>query len=171
MDDWSLAPGCHAWILQNIPPGSTIVELGSGVGSARLSAAGYSMVCVEHSEEWLGRYPSIHYIHAPLKSHKPVQGYGNTLWYSPEILKKELPKLDYAAIIVDGPPGSEGRSGILKYFSLFNPNVPFILDDLHRQNERKIAGHIAAKLNTPLVIYPEAKYWGILWPNKKVFWK
>jgi len=171
MEDWSLLPNCHAWIVRNIPAGATILSLGSGEGDARLSAAGYHMVCVEHSLEWLGRYPSIAYIHAPLKWHKPIAGYDHCSWYDAEIVNKAIKNLDYAAIIMDGPPGAEGRSGFLKYIDMFKHNVPFIFDDLHRQAERKLANSVAARLNSPLVIYIESKHWGVVWKDKEIQWK
>jgi hypothetical protein len=164
--DWSLTEGAHIWIKANFSPGKTILELGSGEGSARLAAAGFHMVCVEHDKTWVKRYSSLEYYHAPLRRHKPVAGFQSNQWYDKDIMASTK-TVDYSLIIVDGPPGDVGRSGFLKYFDLFKPGVPILFDDLHRSAENLLARKVSARLKSPLVSFNhEGKSWGYIWPGR-----
>jgi hypothetical protein len=135
----------HKFITTYLKPGKTILELGSGDGDKVLVDAGYIVYAVEHDTTWLNRYEEVNYIYAPLKAHKAVAGLGAAnIWYDPAYLK-DLP--EYDLLIIDGPPGCEGRSGFYKYQSLFNLNVPIIFDDAQRSTERRMITRLAGKLN------------------------
>ena len=126
---WELSPNLLRDIYSLVPEGSTILELGSGASTAILSHK-YKMISVEHDAEWVGKYNS-KYIHAPIKEYKPTRKFGgDSFWYDAEVLKKELPKYKYDALIVDGPKGS--RVGIWKYKELFDWTVPTFVDDVQR---------------------------------------
>jgi len=166
--DWSLSDSAQAWIRANLPAGATILELGSGAGSARL-AEHYTVYSVEHDPEWLNRYDSVNYIHSPLRKHKAVKGFDHDYWYNPYIIKNAIKDLKIDLIIIDGPPGkhgknTSGRCGTLKYLDIFPEGVPFLFDDLHRGNELLLAKKVSARLKIPLVIYTwESKQWGYVW--------
>ena len=145
----------HTFINKYLPKGKTILELGSGDGSKRLVEAGYTVYAVEHDEGWITRWPNdVNYIYAPLREHKKVEGFDANVWYDPAYLQ-DLP--DYDLIIVDGPPGCEGRSGFLKYFDeLFKSDVPIVIDDMQRVPERLLVTRLAKKLKRPY--YVETRY-------------
>jgi hypothetical protein len=126
----------YDWILENIPKGSRILELGSGDGTGLL-AEHYTMFSIENNENWLNKYPSI-YIHAPI-----VNG-----WFDVNVLKQQMPK-QYDLILVDAPPAftEEARMGFFHNINLFNTNVPIIIDDTHRAGERRLANNLRKHLN------------------------
>lgn len=126
------------WILLNIPKGKHILELGSGHVSTRFLSKHYVMTSVENDHEFINLYKST-YIYAHL-----VDG-----WYSLDVLRAQLP-LDYDLIIVDGPVGSEPRTGFLKHLNLFRQDVPIIVDDVWREAERNMAVALSAKLGRTL---------------------
>jgi len=128
MSDWSLPREALNWV-RRLPPGANVVELGSGEGTARLVdivGAG-NVYTVEHDEAYLGKVEGAHYIHAPI-----VGG-----WYDPAPIRELAPWI-YDCLIVDGPPGTIGRSGFAKHLRLFKDEVPLIIDDVHRPAERDL---------------------------------
>ena len=81
-------------ILELIPKGSNILELGSGAVSTRLLSRHYNMFSIEDNIDFIGKYQS-KYIHTPL-----VSG-----WYDINTIKDKLPK-HYKLLLIDGPRGS-----------------------------------------------------------------
>ena len=130
LDGFSFNAECVTWILTHIRRGATILELGSGVGSSELGKV-FDMVCVENNPEYVGKFPNINYIHAPLKD------YGNYNWYDIEAVKDQLPS-SYDLLIVDGPLGSIGRKPFRKHKELFRLDVPIMIDDISRKDEHDL---------------------------------
>lgn len=172
MSDFALSLAAHDWIFKNFPEGSTILELGSGLGSEKL-AEKYQLYSVEHDEKWVNKFPRVKYIYAPLKEHKQVARFNSTLWYDKHIIE-DTKKIPYQLIICDGPPGGSnnksGRAGLLKYLNLFKDNVPILCDDFHRSPERLLTIKLSAKYKTPFVVYGAGteKLFAVIWPGKEV---
>lgn len=124
----------YEWVKNNLPLGSTILELGSGSGSSELSKI-YNYYCVEHDRNWVNKFSTINYIYAPI-----VNGWYDT-WFLPN-----LPK-DYTLLLVDGPPGSIGRNQFIKYAHHFNLSVPILIDDTERQMEKDIVENLVKSFN------------------------
>ncbi len=134
------------WIKNNIPKGSTILELGSGKGSTQYLCDDYDLYSIEHEKRWLNKFDST-YIYAPIKD-----GFYNT-----DILKKELPE-EYALILVDGPPrkidGKKvGRKGFGENLDLFNTNCVIMFDDSDRGREKKLIASVCEQLGREVVQY------------------
>ena len=125
----------HCWVKRHLKKGSSILELGNGEGTEYLSRW-YTMHSVEHDPYWM-RY-NTHYIKAQI-----IDG-----WYSVDVLKKELPKIEYDLLIIDGPPGTIGRFKFIENINLFNIDVPIVIDDTTRKDESLIADYITLKLKT-----------------------
>jgi hypothetical protein len=130
LDGWSISVECFAWILENIPQGSNIIEVGSGAGTMELSKH-YETYSLEHQERFTRLAPKAHYILAEI-----VDG-----WYDPEVVFNSLPE-EYSLLIVDGPPNidqQKTRDNIAKYWDKFDTSVPIIMDDTHREDEYNFA--------------------------------
>ena len=154
MSDFSLQPAVYDAIAKLVPLGGSILELGSGEGDAKL-VPNYSVYAVEHDEVWVGKIPEVNYIHAPLVPIKPTRWHPHHgLWYDPDVLRRVIPKLKYDLVIVDGPPGDVGRGGFLKYYDIFDCNVPIIMDDCHRYEEWKILRVLSNKIKKNIVMPP-----------------
>jgi hypothetical protein len=146
-----------------IPAGSTILELGSGHGTERL-ASRFQMVSIEHDERFVGKAPST-YIHAPIVPfRKPCADFPTDEgWYSRDVLRAELPKHRYDLVLVDGPPNYIGRGGFYKWRGLFDLSVPIIVDDIHRERERKMIGLLSKELGKPYTVYAwERRHFGVI---------
>ncbi len=104
---WSIDKELFDFILSVLPEGKTMLELGSGWASQKLSEH-YTVYSIEHNEKWVGKY-NTHYIYAPIKNG----------WYDTSIISKEAPK-DYDLILIDGPTGDIGRGGFYTNLDLFN---------------------------------------------------
>lgn len=135
---WALPSQAFQWIEENIPFGRNIVELGSGDGSLRLSK-NYQLWSIEHDEAWLHTSPS-NYIHAEIIPYS-VNG-SEGFWYNPEKIEQALPK-EYDLLIIDGPPSSVGRGGVLVYHKLFDWSGYVLIDDTHRPEDKLLADQIA----------------------------
>ena len=128
----------YRWILDNIPKGSTILELGSGDGTKMLSKF-YHMISIEHNPKYQNLHDS-RYICASLKDN----------WFDVDVLKKELPKKgEYDLILVDAPPAfnAHARLGFYHNRDLFDLSVPIIIDDTHREGERLLANSLFKVFN------------------------
>ena len=129
---WAIGSVLFDWIHENLPKGSTILEFGSGAGSALL-AQDYNVCSVEHDLAWVAKYPTVKYVYAPI-----VDG-----WYA-ETLFSHIPK-SYDLILVDGPPGNIGRSEIIHHFDKLNPDVTVIFDDTDRVAESNLASEFSRR--------------------------
>tara|TARA_R110000868_G_scaffold178163_1_gene417696 strand:+ start:554 stop:1081 length:528 start_codon:yes stop_codon:yes gene_type:complete len=134
---WSINPEVYKFIKDNLPKGSTILELGSGWGTEVLSKD-YTMISIEHDERFVGKYTST-YIHAPM-----LNG-----WYDKSVLETKLEALrgTYQMILIDGPIGSEsnGRIGFYENIQLFDDDLLMVFTDTNRAGEsttyQKVAIH------------------------------
>ena len=142
LDGWALPREAFDWIRNNIPSGSTILELGSGTGTRELVKY-YTTYTIEENEKWVDKVPEANYIYAELEPfdnmNPDCQG-----WYSSTCLSK-LPE-DYDAIIIDGPAGIN-RVNFTYFSDYFKSDVPYIIDDTQRAADREMAIELAKKLS------------------------
>ena len=149
---WMLSDGAFEAVRLLSNPKSVIVEFGSGEGTERLSRLG-KVYSIEHDENWILGFPNVEYIHAPLVDIEPIPSFNHKQWYDAELLASNLPsKCDL--VIVDGPLGSIGRSGLLRHLFLFPKGSTWIIDDTNREDEARLADHISLTLKLH-----HQKYW------------
>ncbi len=122
------------WILDNIPKGSIILELGSGFGTTFKLSKSYKMYSVEDDPKWVGVFDTT-YIYAPKKNK----------YYDVDILKEKIPK-KYDVIIIDGPK-SISRIGFFDHIDLFNTDSIMIFDDTNRKADRSMLKRVCKKLD------------------------
>ena len=143
-DCWQLGPEALKFIQYNLAKGATILELGSGKGTAVL-AQRYHMHSIEHDPTYLGLHDS-NYIYAPLRAG----------WYCSHMLYGRIP--NYDLLLVDGPPsgaGPYGRAQMIAHIKLFDLTKPVIIDDVNRVNELLLATTISANYDS-MTIHDEA---------------
>lgn len=143
LNGWALPEEAFEWILNNIPEGSTILELGSGSGTKELVKF-YNVYSVEQDQKWMGYEPKSNYIYAPLKSY-PNNIQGSQGWYDEERLFAGIPD-KYDLLIIDGPIAIN-RGNFINFCERFNVEVPFLIDDTQRKLDREMALEVAKKLN------------------------
>ena|SRR3990167_4050801 len=165
-ESYSISYGLEDWIYEHLHIGKTILELGSGEGTDRLSGW-FNMISIEHDEKWVGHTDST-YIHAPITPfRKPCAVFPDDAgWYDRDVLRAELPKHTYDLLLVDGPPNFIGRGGVYKYKELFNLNVPLIFDDAHRPRVLQILQRFSAHLRRPYTVHGcwDDKHFGVILP-------
>jgi len=158
-------------IVRKYRPG-LVVELGSGVSTLVAAKAGArKVVSIDNSDEFGGKTISL------LKDHKvrgvdvriaPLQPYANGfIWYDTSMIK-DLKKIDL--LIIDGPPGSknpEARYPALAEFKdKLSAKAVIIIDDVHRDGERKLAEDFAKAMPThQLVILDHEKGTAVISPR------
>lgn len=140
--DWSITNDLYQWLIKNIPKNSKILEIGSGTGTIELSKH-YILTSIEHNPKWINLTDKCKYILSELQNG----------WYNTTKIKKELKDEIFDVIIVDAPNGSEPRIGFYNNIDLFNiDKVKYIIiDDTHRQTEKKIADLIIKNYNFEII--------------------
>lgn len=135
-------------------PDSGILEFGSGYGTIELCKLG-PVFSIENDASWLNTAPS-HYIHAPLTKRKSINPKfpKHRTYYSNDVITKELPliKGNYGLVLVDGPTGAVGRSGLLEYLDILDTSVPYIFDDVNRNDELVLANEFSRLTSKTLTI-------------------
>lgn len=138
LGDFAIGYNLFNWIVENIPHGSSILELGSGTGTHELGKI-YDTHCVEDNDQWVNKFNNLTYYYSPIKNG----------WYDRKFLNN-LPK-DYSLLIFDAPRGDIGRTKVLENLDLFNLEVPIIVDDTHRKVEKNIAEQLISKLDKSFI--------------------
>lgn len=144
MNPWALPQEAHEFLIAHVPSRATVLELGSGEGTARLVRAFDRVFTVEHDPAYVGKIEGAHYIHAPI-----VEG-----WYAPGQIVTALAAAGAQpdVVIVDGPPGSIGRAGLLCYPGIYKV-APLLVDDVHREAEGRLALELAEKRNQTVSVH------------------
>jgi len=132
LGNWSISEVVYKEILNLLPKGKTILELGSGEGTREL-AKHYEIFSVEQNERYVGKNnKKENYIYGPLKNG----------WYN--ISKDDLPN-HYDLLLIDGPIG-KNRQNIIPNLSLFNlTDTIIIVDDVNRSGDMLVAKEISNK--------------------------
>jgi len=149
---WEICKGVHEAIRQLIPNHAVILEFGSGNGSAILSET-YDLYSVEHDIEWVGHCPKAKYIHTPIIDIEPIFPFKHDSWYDGEAIISSIPKT-IDLILVDGPTGKIGRSGIISIIEQLPNTAIWIIDDTLRREDSELSRQIAYKLG----LY-ETRFW------------
>ena len=141
---WEICAGVRTAIHSMLRRGDTILEFGSGYGTVDLGDD-YIVHSVEDDKKWLHLDPRATYIHAPIVPIDKIPGHSHDQWYDRDAVSSSLPQ-KYDLILVDGPSGTIGRSGLLTIIDLLDPDVPWLVDDTVRTEESKIATDIGLAL-------------------------
>jgi len=149
---WSYCDGILTAVKLLTDKKSTILEFGSGCGSQELSTH-CAIYSVEHDEKFVGLFPEVNYIHAPLKPTTVIEEFGEKEWYDADIVAASLPK-KIDLIMVDGPPSSVGRSGLLNHLDIFPETAIWLIDDVLRVKDQQLSNYLA--LNYRLIQY---RFW------------
>tara|TARA_B100000287_G_C20536132_1_gene742818 strand:+ start:354 stop:842 length:489 start_codon:yes stop_codon:yes gene_type:complete len=144
LNGWNIGENLYKWIIDNIEPNRTILELGSGTGTIEL-VKHYNVFSVEQNKEYVGLEPKSNYIYAPLVNYE-----GRKKWYDVDKLQ-DLPS-DYDLLLIDGPIGSNRRNFIdhIHLFKHLN-HIKIIIDDTNRKWDRWLVDEILK-----------------IWTNKKI---
>ena len=145
MDAWQLGEEAEIWISQKFQnKNTTILEFGCGKGTVARSSY-YQITVIEHDIDYLTDGPEC--ILARIKPNKFSEKYNEKGWYDAKVIE-QLRGKKFDLIIIDGPPGSIGRSGILAHPWLFKLSPIILVDDTHRSPEKNLAKAIS-KLQQP----------------------
>lgn len=164
LDDWSITKECFDKIIEILPFGSTILEIGSG-NSTRILSNFYNMISIESNPEWMNKFNSKYHL-VPLKKYNS-ETFGETSWLDIDMLKPIIEKIKYDMIIVDA--GGD-RVCIYDYIDLFNTNVPIIFDDTMDAGYLKCANMVANKLDKKCTTYNcKRNKYAVVWFEGKKF--
>ena len=149
---WAIDEGILEAVQNLLTKESNILELGSGIGSKSLAEI-CNVHSVEHDSRFLDIHHSVNYIYSPLIDIKPFSEFGETKFYDFKSIIDSMPK-QIDLVIVDGPPENYGRSGLINHLEIFNENCIWIVDDVLRTKDQKLANYIA--LHFKLIQY---RFW------------
>jgi len=113
-----------------------LVELGSGETSAKFVEMGLTVYSIEHDPQWIGKYPGVNYIPAPLVKQAVALPEFFTKcsivpeWYDVQAIYDGIPA-KYDALLIDGP---QRRYRPLFHWNkgAFHRKVPWFADDMAR---------------------------------------
>jgi hypothetical protein len=140
----SISVALYEYLLENLPKGKTILELGSGWGSGQLIKH-WNVWSVEDKKKWFQMYNQQSVL-CPI-----VDG-----WYDTDLLGYFLRDLDYDLLLVDGP--YLNRQGIVTNLHLFDTTVPILFDDIKRQEGLEIMKAVSKKIDRPYSVYWGGKF-------------
>jgi len=130
--------GCWHHVLTTVGEGGTLLELGSGETSQRFVNYGLKVYSIEHDPEWVGKYPGVNYIYAPLVRQDEEDFHPYFLrmdcvpeWYDHTIVHNAIKDLKYDALLLDGPQ-RKYRPGFFYNHAMFDTSVPWFADDMNR---------------------------------------
>lgn len=134
-----ISEDCYNWIRANVKSGSPVLEFGAGLVSTPKLSKHYNLTSVEHNEKYIGAFKS-HYIYGPLSA--------NDGWYEVNALH-ELNEKEFDLAIIDGPPGSGNRFGILLNLQFLKNSKKILVDDTNRPSEKLLLELLSRALNRP----------------------
>jgi hypothetical protein len=118
--------------------GGTLLELGSGETSQMFVDYGLKVYSIEHDPEWVGKYPGVNYIYAPLvqfpdeQMHEYFHRMGMLpFWYDHTIVHAAIKNLKYDVLLLDGPQRRFRQNFFLNH-AMFDQSVPWFADDMSR---------------------------------------
>ena len=169
--DWMMPDEVFAWLEENVEEGATILEFGSGHGSIRV-ARRYDLYSIEHNREWLGLSDST-YVHAEICENEVSIKHHQQGWYDILPILDLIKSIPISLFIIDGPPGSIGRHGLLSITDALPKHAIFIVDDVHRDDEFDLyqklldwhGGH--TEIFTSTYINGKERKWAVIQPHKE----
>ena len=164
LDDWSITKECFDKIVEVLPFGKTILEIGSGKSTGILSKF-YKMISLESNRDWMNKFESeYHYI--PLQKMNSAV-FGETTWLDVDALTSSIQHKNYDMLLVDA--GGD-RVGILDHIQLFKTDIPIIFDDTMNDGYLKCAELVASKLNRTCVTYTcKRNKYAVVWFDGKKY--
>ena len=132
-------------VVERLSEGATIVEMGSGDGTLALLQRGFNVVSVEHDPDWASIHPGT----CILTSIEPCassEAHGEAGWYVLDENDNRFPP-KFELLLVDGPPGWIGRSGLLGHEWLINRATNILIDDTDRMAEEQLAAQVQSMTN------------------------
>lgn len=147
---WAIEKPLYDWITTHFPKGAKIVELGSGTGTIELTKL-YNVWSIEHDPKYIGVAPT-NYVYAPIADN----------WYDPEKIKGNLPE-EVDLMLVDGPPATYGRAGVLDNLDLFDTDATIVCDDINRPKDKKVFDALVKKLGRKSEVLKFNKHIGIIY--------
>ena len=132
-------------IFERLEPEATILEMGSGDGTTALIQHGFNVVSIEHDEAWASLHQGT-CIFAPIVPTPAAIAAAESGWYEFDPQDPMLPE-EVDLLLIDGPPGWIGRSGILDHPFLFRLAKHILVDDTDRAAEHRLAERIFALTN------------------------
>ena len=129
--------------------GGVLLELGSGLGSERLTNEGIEVHSIEYNKNYVNKYNTNYYF-------VPLDG----KWFNVTDLTNALKTVpEYDLILVDAPAGVNGddRMGFINQLHLFNTDCTIIIDDTHRFSEMKLALKVSATLERGVTFHNDGE--------------
>lgn len=142
---WSICDGILTAVSLLTKKSDGLLEFGSGYGSKLLSDY-CKVTSIEHNDEFVGLYPGVSYVPTTIVKHEPEnQASLSYRWYDVKPIS-DIMADDYSILLVDGPPADVGREGILFHLDYFKSIPIWIVDDVLRYKDQRIANIICIEL-------------------------
>ncbi len=153
---WTISPRVAHFLMHVLTPCMRTLEMGSGLSTHVFESAGCTHTALEHDRS-----------HAPpCESVRICRLTGVPPWY------QWRPTGAYDLVLVDGPPGNCGRSGVLRCArELHHRGTLWLVDDVNRLAEKHLADCLAERLGLTgrLAIDDADRRTAILWDARSAW--
>lgn len=131
-NNWALSPeGLYACTNMARKASGPILECGSGLSTICMAAAtNQPIIALEQSASWACKIERMTENTSVDLRFADIKDYGDFKWYD------EIPKEQFSVVVIDGPPGSDGRSGIFKLLNGEIKSATILVDDIARTHWR-----------------------------------
>lgn len=136
------------WIIQHVPMGSVMVEIGAGFVSTKCLSVWGELYSIEHDERFTEPMYPTNYIIA-------LKDYGYDWQKIGSLLP---PKEDIRLVLIDGID----RRSVLANLHLFNKDAIYLVHDTNRLEEAIIARELAVKLGRECAFHTNGDYWATI---------
>jgi hypothetical protein len=143
---WAISIEVFDWIYDNIPSGSTILEFGSGYSTKELVKF-YNVYSIEENQRWVDVIKDAKYLYSPLKRYH-ITTSRSIEWYD-DMFIQQIPE-KYDLLLIDGPTGSN-RQNFIYFYQHFKSDIPYIVDDTHREGDNRMANQLSKLLNKEMI--------------------
>lgn len=158
---WSICDGILTAVSLLAEESDDLLEFGSGYGSKLLSNH-CKVTSIEHNTEFVGIHPEVSYISTKIVELKLEDQISPPCrWYDIKPIADKLNDV-YSILLVDGPSADVGREGLLFHLDYFKSIPIWIIDDVLREKDQRIANFIS--LNLDLIQY---RFWNFSLLTKK----
>lgn len=136
---WQLGASASKVLADLLRPGMKTLECGSGLSTHLFAEMGCDHTALEHNAKFAPPLPCV----------KICPLVGRPKWYDWE------PDGPYDVVLVDGPPGSASRRGILRVLDrIAHDKTTFLFDDTNRRRDRALCRRVARRLGLTGVAIP-----------------
>ena len=166
-NDWSV-DGAMLAAITALSKGKRVLELGSGLSTLAMAAAGAEVHAIEHMPKWSEKVRSVseqHGLSAYVHDVKLTHYLGIGRWYDvADIGGKTIKAIRPDLVVIDGPPRDEGtRAMVYSLLRVHLDDAVVVADDMNDPNEKQALDAWASSTGrTPIILGQQLRHFAVV---------